>query len=538
MQAITNNPYRILGVLAGATLKEETKQANKLKKYIAADEKLPEDYSFSKLDNLQRSVEMIDDAIERNDTNSEKIENSLFWFWRGNEITDEPAFDAMKEGDIESALNIWNDLIIKTKKDGCRLWREVTKGNASAFHNFFVGSYLTKQNVNVHHAVVSKLYFLESEHCHRFITEVTDITFKISQKELQMQFLNKIADDGIVEIGTLAQIVKDVNFTARADFLKNISKSFTDNIKVAISISENARKANSAKGEEAGKKLYNDTQADLVQLKTIFGEQDFNYSNIADKVANEILQCSIDYFNKMQEQDNNSVDYHTNTTNLVKLAQNIAVGSVVKGRVKDNLQTLNEMKNKEIKVAIETMQMIKQAYEEACVKIDAQVVLQSRSLGWGQSINWDKVAEIKKNAIDWDKINDLLKTVLTDSNIEKIKECDNTNQKQEFVRLAEWIQEKTSNKHFINNVLKKYDGRKISSDNCFIATMAYGSYEHPQVLVLRQFRDEVLQNSMFGRWFIKTYYHYSPKLVEKLKDKQTINTIIRNLLNQIIKIIK
>jgi hypothetical protein len=68
--------------------------------------------------------------------------------------------------------------------------------------------------------------------------------------------------------------------------------------------------------------------------------------------------------------------------------------------------------------------------------------------------------------------------------------------------------------------------------------MVYGSYEHPKVFVLRQFRDEVLQNSMFGRWFIKTYYHYSPKFVEKLKDKQTINTIIRNLLNQIIKIIK
>jgi hypothetical protein len=343
MQAITNNPYRILGVLAGATLKEETKQANKLKKYIAADEELPEDYSFSKLNNLQRSVEMVDDAIERNDTNPEKIENSLFWFWRGNEITDEPAFDAMKEGDIESALDIWDNLIIETKENGNRFWREVTKRNASAFHNFFVGSYLTKQNVNVHTAVVSKLYFLESEHCRRFITEVTDITFKISQKELQMQFLNKIADDGIVEIGTLAQIAKDVNFTARADFLKNISKSITDNIKVAISISENARKANNAKAEKAGKKLYNDTKTDLVQLKSIFGEQDFNYSNIADKVANEILQCSVDYFNEMQEQDS-STDYHTNATNLVKLAQNIAVGSVVRGRVEDNLQTLNDMK--------------------------------------------------------------------------------------------------------------------------------------------------------------------------------------------------
>jgi hypothetical protein len=539
MNAITNNPYRILGVLIGATLKEETKQANKLKKYIAADEELPEDYSFSTLDNLQRSVEMIDHAIERNDTNAEKIENSLFWFWRDNEITDEQAFDALKEGDIKSALDIWNNLITATKKGEDRFLKKVTVRNASAFHNFFVGSYLTKQNVNMPYAIVSKLHFLESDHCHRFITDVTDITFKISQKELQLQFLAKIVDDGIVEIGTLAQIIKDVNFTAKADYLKNISKFFTDNIKVVISICENARKANSAKAEEAGKKLYNDAQTDLAQLKTIFGERDPGYSSIADKVADEILQCGTAYWNKMQEEyGETSVDYHTKTTNLVKLAQDIAAGNVAKDMVEEALQTLLDLKDQEIKTAIETMQRIKQSYEKACENIDAQVALQSEKLSWDQSIDWDKVRKLKEKSINWKIVNKLLGRILTDSDIERIKECDDTNQKQKFVQLAEWIQENSTRKYLINNVLNKYDGREIPRGNCFIATMVYGSYEHPQVLVLRQFRDDVLQNSMFGRWFIKTYYHYSPKLVEKIKDKQTINTIIRNLLNQIIKIIK
>jgi hypothetical protein len=68
--------------------------------------------------------------------------------------------------------------------------------------------------------------------------------------------------------------------------------------------------------------------------------------------------------------------------------------------------------------------------------------------------------------------------------------------------------------------------------------MAYGDYNHPQVMILRQFRDDVLKKSLFGRWFIKIYYRYSPKLVEKLKDKKTINMIIRKSLNQFIKLIK
>jgi hypothetical protein len=73
---------------------------------------------------------------------------------------------------------------------------------------------------------------------------------------------------------------------------------------------------------------------------------------------------------------------------------------------------------------------------------------------------------------------------------------------------------------------------------CYVATMAYGDYDHPQVLKLRKFRDEVLDNSTFGQWFVKIYYHYSPKLVEKLKNQRTVNVLIRKALDQFIKLIK
>lgn len=72
---------------------------------------------------------------------------------------------------------------------------------------------------------------------------------------------------------------------------------------------------------------------------------------------------------------------------------------------------------------------------------------------------------------------------------------------------------------------------------CYIATMAYGDYDHPQVLILRKFRDDILDKTILGKWFIKTYYHYSPILVEKLKDKKDANKIICKVLNQFIKLI-
>jgi hypothetical protein len=73
---------------------------------------------------------------------------------------------------------------------------------------------------------------------------------------------------------------------------------------------------------------------------------------------------------------------------------------------------------------------------------------------------------------------------------------------------------------------------------CYIATMAYGDYNHPQVVELRRFRDDFLSKTIIGRGFIKVYYKYSPSLVEKLRYNQKINIMIRKGLDQFIKIIK
>ena len=52
------------------------------------------------------------------------------------------------------------------------------------------------------------------------------------------------------------------------------------------------------------------------------------------------------------------------------------------------------------------------------------------------------------------------------------------------------------------------------SGGCYIATCVYGSYDAPEVLTLRRFRDEVLQENVLGRAFIRCYYAVSPHLVK------------------------
>lgn len=53
------------------------------------------------------------------------------------------------------------------------------------------------------------------------------------------------------------------------------------------------------------------------------------------------------------------------------------------------------------------------------------------------------------------------------------------------------------------------------ADGCYIATCIYGSYDTPEVWVLRRFRDSYLASRMWGRGFIKLYYRISPLLVSK-----------------------
>lgn len=59
-----------------------------------------------------------------------------------------------------------------------------------------------------------------------------------------------------------------------------------------------------------------------------------------------------------------------------------------------------------------------------------------------------------------------------------------------------------------------YSPSHSTSSGCYIATCVYGSYDCPQVWILRRFRDQVLGETWYGRMFIRIYYFISPTLVK------------------------
>lgn len=444
MKTILNNPYRTVGLLVGATTKEQIKQINRLKKYIEAEQEPQDDYSFPALGNLHRTFDSIEEAASKLNLDSDKINAALFWFWNSNPITDEAAFEALKGGKIETAYKIWDKLIVRTDEDGKSYWKPVTEKNFSAYHNYSVLNFI-RANGNLHNAVAASLYFLESDLVQNFVSSVADETYKTNKKELQLLFLNQLQSDIEANkkssLPKFIEILNELEFVAKQDFMKGFVQKLIEQIEHKIETAKNKRKASKANAAKAGQELFTATASDLTQLKSIVGSTDLKYTSIADKLANEILQCSIDYFNDSQEKDSNT-DYAETAMKLAKQAETLAVGKLTKERIKDSIETLEEIKDRELSQAIDLLKSIKDAYEANKAKINAEVL--SMPLGYNQTINWSKVNQMIEKSIDWDKVVELILKVIPYKNIEKIKATNNPTQINQYKNLADFVISKLS----------------------------------------------------------------------------------------------
>jgi hypothetical protein len=70
-------------------------------------------------------------------------------------------------------------------------------------------------------------------------------------------------------------------------------------------------------------------------------------------------------------------------------------------------------------------------------------------------------------------------------------------------------------------------GGKGGGNYCFIATAAFGSYDHPVVRVLREFRDKFLAKMLGGRAIIAAYYAVGPMLAGIVEEHATLREAVQ-----------
>jgi len=546
MKLIQDNPYRIAGILSNANARELERQKAKITRYASIGKQVDSELDFPFLGNVDRSESSITKAFSGIEQNQDKVSHSLFWFLKANTF-DETAINYLINGDKEKAVEIW---------DKVTNGKEVTSKNFSCFNNIGTLKLLSNSKDEIKEGIEAKIKLIESPNFTDFVHTVADQTYTIDNQKQIEKFVDDVLKQfkGKYSSSDTLKLFSSCNGTTQ----KYLSQKFTEEplhkIESQIETCKKKRKENKGNAYEFGLKLYTNTKDELALLKSILGTSDLKYKALADQLANEIMQCGIDYFNESQE--NNSRDnYLESSQKLTKLADSIAVGKMAKDRAKDSFATLEDMKDREINKAIAILSSIKLAYEKAISEIDAQVIQMIMRMSYNQTINYSKVDKMKADCLNWNKVVEVVSDGISINDVETIQRCSNQAKVSEYKSLVDFLIGKLGPIQ-INQIkhicywkdlraaqaksTAKQVGKTISTatDGCYIATMAYGNYNHPQVLELRTFRDEFLRKSYLGRNFIKLYYKYSPLLVEKLKDKTKTNDIIRTLLDQFIKIIK
>lgn len=579
MELIHQNPFRVLGLCVTATDREIAKQISDIGIYADMGKEVVFDsdnyFSIPPI----RTSEAINEAKQRIDQPYSKLFYSMFWFWQvKNNVVDDMAFEELKNGNYEKAISFWE----RETSNG------ITSKNVSNYKNLFT----LLLGLSINDGLLDKPKFLTAlVHSGSFLANgfYVDFTEKVignrhtvDLSEISFQFIDEV----LTKIKSITGSLENETDLTRIELVDHF-KYFPDKIKNGliekfigqhihkienqIEISIKDRNEGISTARDTGFTLYKRTNMEISHLQDVLPRSDLKYRLIADKLADELISCSIDYYNTYQNSD---IDPGEDSLKLLNYAKSIAVGDKVIDKINEGIPILEEFvsnkpyreKQKPVKnefdfiyKQLESLQTqteivdfpnIAKSFLQSC-RPKLQVI--SGELGiydenflelcdvvvgnaMGMCLEFmnaaARVAEEKYQYSDQSKREILLHTLtqvrptfdlIGDFHMSSSKreEYDTFCDQVGFTNKRTYSQQTTS-----------------SSSGCYIATMVYGSYSAPEVLLLRKFRDDVLQKKAIGKWFVINYYKYSPWVVQKTRNKKGIHRIIRALLYPLLKILR
>ena len=636
---IKQNPFCVLGISPTATEREIQKQVTKTTRYAEVGKQISFDTDFSFTGSLKRDKESISIASSAIEQPLNRLLHSLFWFWNANHI-DAAAFDNLSKNHTDKATEIWEKVV----KDG-----DVSTKNLSCLFNLkslYVAQSLKDNSIDsklfIKGVLLAGKFFNHSElDC--YTKQVVGEHVNVSSQELEIKYITSIYSIVKPFLKKKSGITTEDFLSSFATFSKksreHISAKFTGDpikkIEDQINTTSELREQNPIEALSFGETLYKNTKSQLESLSKILGKEDLKYQMLANKLANEILQCGIDYFNKLREEEQAEDEDGKKVLKLCKLAKKMVAGfeSQTSARIDENYQIISDWVNDSSRELIAAFNKAMEVFESW----DTADIKDTSNIRFNYAGDYHRVANENKNkpsliypAEELVKIskkylpklrkelkneelltfyNQIVQLVIAmaikhannhETRKDDIECCylfhntrnfpmssetkkrhrenhdvifDNTIHRSVhhvFLKRREKVVMKLYNEHkgkkppnfnyqaalvsrFKAEMKQKNYGRPIkfntrlgspditqssSNSGCYIATMVYGDYEHPQVLVLREFRDNFLAQFLLGRLFIRFYYKFSPGWVKSLEHNKMINKSIKKALNAFIKIYK
>ena len=560
LSLIQNNPYRVLGIPILSSERELQKQITKSNRFAEVGKTITCETDYSFLGDFDRNVDSINLAAKSIEQPLNKALFSTFWFLNENHI-DNIAMDSLQKGNFDKAIEIWEKVIgngeVSDKKFSnllnlktLYLGLSIKEAGEKAFNKEYLIKGLQLSGKFVNHKEFKSL-------CKKIVGD----KFSLSIEKIEDLFLTSILSDikpflsNGIEINEIIDAVGTFSSDTQFKFSQKFSAGESSRIEKELEISEDLRNKNPGKAYEFGLDLYKNTKEDIKSLSKIIGTSDVKYEMIANKLALELIQCAIDFFNKK----NNSI---TNTVALkayeiCKYAKSIVAGGQAKVRVDENLKIIKESSEEGIDTSNYSKSIILQI-EKICRILEKS----TKALNNGNDVG--ALSAAKKLVNDTRDSRIIISKAEGSDDKGYIKICDTivlisialvinyinkmapitgvSSTDLSFLRSLSYLpmypSTKTRYQENLNTLNGMYNRSNSGGGGCYIATMVYGNYDHPQVMVLRDFRDNFLSNYSIGRNFIQFYYKYSPSWVEAMKNMKGANLFIRFVLNKIILMIK
>lgn len=316
MNIITQNPYRVLGVLSNAPIKERVANQNRLNAFakVGKEVTFPNDFSNLISEKPIRTAESIAAANTAINLDKDQLKYALFWFLKLTPI-DEIAFNHLQSGDKEKAIALLQ------QKETC-----------SSLINFGVLSFLAgdikRGFYAISYVIHTKAY--RQELLHALKLETVNIT----EEELAEMFITAVLNEV-----QATELLKGnfVNETDKSIISKQALNEPIATINAAIDTAKSVDMHDATANLQAGKTLMNSTKAPLQLIRDIVGADSPQYQFTADNLAKQILQCGINYYNNAPDDD---VESPKKAMVLQKYALAIAVGKLTKDRCQENYNTL------------------------------------------------------------------------------------------------------------------------------------------------------------------------------------------------------
>lgn len=315
MNILQNNPYRLLGIYANSSARDQLASIHKLEAYLRVGRQtaLPLELpGFFPVE--EKTVDGIKDAAAKLALPQSKLHYAQFWFLKIDQF-DEIAFKHLLDGDIAKAMDIWSK-----------------HESVSSLQNRIV-CHLVQNSLSDAIHCAEKLYG-NTGYISQFVSSVVGEGIGVATDNLGLDFIDALSEN--VELGELLSTISLPTWQQHVK--QKLIAPLVSSIQDAIAKSKQSRGKGAEVRLAAGNTLMQQANLLLTKLQGLLPKTDMQYQSIVDRLANEVLQCGIDYFNNSEDDD-----APQKAMVLQKYALSIAAGPMAKDRCKENVEILEKI---------------------------------------------------------------------------------------------------------------------------------------------------------------------------------------------------